>query len=125
QLQGGQPAFQKSPGIHAWTRVPLKVNLVSAAFGIRPPKEVVEAHLKGRSHRSISGNVSTDSILMFVGPNHHGHGVPAHETLDSALDFAASGVRRLAVGGDGIDVRRVGAEGYVNTAPVGFAFQLR
>jgi hypothetical protein len=51
-------------------------------------------------------------------PYHHGHGVPAHQALDAALDLAAAGVRRLLIGVDGVDVGGVGGERQLDAAGV-------
>jgi hypothetical protein len=54
--------------------------------------------------------VTADAVFNTIGAHDHGHRVPAHETLDAALDLTAAGIRHLLVGVDGVDVGRVGGE---------------
>jgi hypothetical protein len=57
-------------------------------------EEVVEADLVQRCAGGVGGNVSTQGAVLFVGPYHHGHGVPAHQALDAAFQLAVAGVGR-------------------------------
>ena len=49
-------------------------------------------------------------FLGLVGAHDHRQRVPADEALDAALDVVAARHQRLLVGGDRVDVGRVGGE---------------
>jgi hypothetical protein len=102
----------------------LEINQVAAAGGIRPPEEVVEADLKEGRGRGIGRDMAADSRRVLVGPDHHGHGVPADQALDAALDFAAAGVRRLLVGRDSVNVGRVGSKRGGHALAIGLVLEL-
>ena len=44
-------------------------------------------------------------------PMHHGHGVPADQALDAALQHAIAGIRHFFFHGNGIDVRGIELDG--------------
>ena len=58
--------------------------------------------------------MAANTIGFFVGTGDHGHGIPAHETFDAALDFAVARIGQLFVARDGVDIRRMRGEGNVN-----------
>src|SRR5262249_2172992 len=111
-----EPAFEVGAGVNAGRGVALEVDLVAAAWGIGAAQEVILGHLAERRGRGKGRDVAADAVLLAVGANDHGHRIPAHQVLDAALDLAAAGVRRLAVGRDGVDVGRAGANGDLDTA---------
>jgi hypothetical protein len=88
------------PG-EAW---PWKKTMVAAALVPGAPEEVVEAHLEEGGAGGKGGDVAADARMLAVGAHHHGHGVPADDALDAALDlpgkrgwFAAEMVLRYGV----------------------------
>src|SRR6266478_4312503 len=62
--------------------------------------------------------------FFLVGPHHHGHGIPADQTLDATLDFPAAGIRGLAVRWNGVDIRRVRSERHFDPMPHGLMPEL-
>ncbi len=53
--------------------------------------------------------------MLVIRIDHHGHGVPADDALDAALDVAISRILRLIPGRDGIDVGSVDRSGDVQS----------
>ena len=60
--------------------------------------------------------MATDPGALTIGANHHGHGVPADDRLDTSLDLTVARENRLLILGNRIDVRGVGSKG--NTDPL-------
>ena len=63
--------------------------------------------------------------VFAVGPRDHRHRVPADDALDAPLDLAIARIRRLLVGGDGVDVGRRGGERQLDARLVRRLVQLR
>jgi hypothetical protein len=95
QLFFGEPAFEISAGVNSRRGVSLKINHVAVAGFRGRMKEVIERHFVKRRRRCERGNVSADAFLKLVGADDHGHRVPAHQALNAAFHFLASGKRRL------------------------------
>ena len=55
--------------------------------------------------------MTADAGVLFVRPDHHGHGVPANQGFDTPLQLTVAGKGRLLVGGNGIQIGGVGAVG--------------
>ena len=62
--------------------------------------------------------------VVVIGAHDHGHGVPAHDAFDPPLDLAAARVGRLLVAGNGVDVRRIDAEGGADAGFCGVGLEL-
>src|SRR5207253_5417005 len=90
-----QAAFQERARIHSRRGVTLVIDDVPVACLRTRPKKVVECDIVKVRGRGISRNVSADAVLLFVGADHHGHGVPAHQALDPPLHFLAAWKWRL------------------------------
>ena len=114
QVLDGEPSFEKGPGVVAGGRVALEVDLVAAALGIRAAEEMMEADFIQGGNGCKGGDVAADARFHPVGPDHHGHGIPADDALDAPFDFPAARVDRLPVRRDGVDVGGVGGKGQVN-----------
>ena len=71
--------------------------------------EVVEADLVQRGQRLERGDVAAELRGGLVGADDHRDRVPAHDRAQPALEGGVAGERRLAVGGDRVDI--VGVEG--------------
>ena len=69
-------------------------------------EEVVETDLEQGGERGIRGNVATDARIVLVLFVHHGHGIPADQRFNAALQLTIAGVRHLVVLGDGVQVGR-------------------
>jgi len=69
-------------------------------------EEVIERDLVERGRRGIGRDVPADAVALLVCPDHHRHRVPADDALDTALDVAVAGIRRLLLRRDGVDVGR-------------------
>ncbi len=117
-----QPAFEERAGVDAGRGVALEVDHV-AFVAVAAAEEVVEGHLVERGRRGVGRDVAADAVFVTVGAHHHGHGVPADQALDAALDLAAARVGHLLVGVDGVDVGGVGGERQLDAAGVGVAAQ--
>ena len=117
-----QPAFQERAGVDARRGVALEVDHV-AFVAVAAAEEMVEGHLVEGGRRGVGGDVAADAVFVAVGAHHHGHGVPADQALDAALDLAAARVGHLLVGVDGVDVGSVGGERQLDAVGVGMATQ--
>ena len=109
-----QPAFEERAGVDAGRTVSLKEHDIAFVAVIAAAEEVVIGHFVERGGRSEGRDMTANAVFDTIGAHHHGHGVPAHQALDTALDLTAAGVRHLLVGVDGVDVRRVGREREAN-----------
>ena len=87
--------LQKSARVDARRGVSLEIHLVAALSAAVAADEVIERHFVQRRRRGVGRNVAADVGIVAIGAYHHGHGVPAHQTFDAALDFATAGKRRL------------------------------
>ena len=103
-------AFEEGARVDAGRGVALEVDDVAVAAFVVAAEEVVEADLVQRRRRRERRDVAADAVFSLVGAHDHRHGVPADEALDAALDVGAAGHQHLLVGGDGVDVGRVGGE---------------
>ena len=110
QLLLGETALEKRARVDAGRGVPLVEHHVAVAVVAGRAPEMVEPHFVERGGRRKRRNMPADAGLGLVRAHHHRDGVPADQTLDFALELLAAGKRRFLIGGDGIDVRRVGAE---------------
>src|SRR5215470_9525492 len=99
--------------------MPLEVNNVAFVILVTGPEEVIETNFVQGCSRSVSRDVPADATLQAVGPNYHGHSVPAHQTLDAPLNLCAAGKRRLLLNAYGIEVRRVGLVGQSDAIALG------
>ena len=104
-----EPAFEIGARVDAGRRVALEEDHV-AVVAVVPAEEMIEPDFVERRRRREGGNVPADPFRRLVGAHHHGRRVPAHEALDPALEVRVARHQRLIVGGDGVDVGRVGRE---------------
>ena len=84
--------------------------MMSPSPAVVAAEEMIEADFVQRRGRGIRRDVAADALLGLVGADDHRGRVPADEALDAALEVGAAGHERLLVGGDRVDVRRVGGE---------------
>ncbi len=124
ELGHGQPPFEKRTGIDARRAVSLKVDEVAAAGGVGAAEKMVEADFVEGGEGSVRRNVPTDAVLFLVGPDDHGHSIPACEALDASLHIAIAGEFGLALDRYGIDVGRGERSGHVNAIALRLAPQL-
>src|SRR5438477_252045 len=82
----------------------LKINLIAAAGGVRPAKDVIETDLQQRRRAGVGGDVAA-----VVAAGDHRHGVPTVDALDATLNVTITGEGRLFVNGNCVDIRRVEA----------------
>ena len=120
----GEAALDEGSGVHTGGGVALKVNLVARVSVVRSAEKVVVADLVEGGRRSEGRNVPTGSGFVAIGAGDHGHGVPAHDILDPALDFAAPWVGWLLFATDGVEVGGVGAVGLGHAGFGGTALEL-
>ena len=50
--------------------------------------------------------MTTNTIFNLISPYHHSHGIPSHQALEPALDFAAPWIWWLVGDRNRVDVRR-------------------
>ena len=110
ELRFAQAALQERPRVHAGGGMPLEIDLIAALRAVRTAQELVLRHLDQRGGRREGADVSADALVALVGPHHHGHGVPADDALVAPLDRAITGVGRLTLRRDGVDVGSVGGK---------------
>ena len=109
QVRLVEPAFEVRAGVDAGRRMALKKDHV-AVVAVVAPEEMIEPDFIECRGRREGGNVSADPFRRLVGPHDHRRRVPAHEALDPAFEVRVARHQRLIVGGDRVDVRRVGRE---------------
>ena len=83
------------------------------------PQEMIEGNFVERGGGSEGRNVAANAFLKLVGAHDHGQRIPAHQALDAALHFLASGKGRLLADRNRVLVRRRRGEGkvYASGAP--------
>ena len=118
QLLFGQAPFHVGPRIHAGRRVALDVEQVAAVLGRLGVPEVVEAGAEHRRQRGeardVAAEVAAVGGMEAIRLDHHRHRVPAHVGAQPLLDLDVAGASLFLVGGDGVDVRRLGRERQVD-----------
>ena len=119
QMLFGEAAFEKGAGVDARRRVALKVNEIAGLVAIAAAEEMVEPNLKQGSQGCIGGDMPADTIVVLILMGHHGHGIPAHQTLDPALGWPVSRIGHFLIRRDRIDVVRVDANRDVNAVFAG------
>ena len=117
QMPFVQAVFQKRARIVAGRGVALKINQVRQPSILAPAEEMVVGHFIKRRHRSVAGDMAAHPGVAVIGVDHHGHGVPARQALDAALNLPVAGISRLLFQRDGIDIRR--ADGLGDIQPAG------
>ncbi len=110
QLLGGDAPFEVGARVNPGSGVPLKEDRVARAAVPVGAEEVVEADLEERRARREGRDMAAQAREELVGPHHHGHGVPADDAADAALDVAVARVGRLVLERDGVDIGRGGGE---------------
>src|SRR6266404_151428 len=88
QMLRRQPSFEKRPRVHPRRRVALKVDTIARFLPVTRVEKVIESYFKQRGDGGVGGDVPADAVIELVLSRHHGHGVPARETLDAALERA-------------------------------------
>ena len=105
QLRFINPAFHVGARIHTGRGVTLEINHVARKiFGATPEKMILRHFVKRRGRRKRR-DVATD-VRIGIRLHHHRHCIPAHDTLDAALDVAVAGILRLLLGRNRVDVGR-------------------
>ena len=107
-----QPALEEAARVDAGRAVALDVDQVAAmALGGRVP-EMHEAGVVEQGRGLEAGDVPAQLRALLVGAQHDRQRVPADVAADPVLDRPVAGMRRLAVGRDGVEVGRVGRIGH-------------
>ncbi len=110
QLLDGDAPFQERARVNPGRGVPLEVHDVAPPLAPLAAEEMIEADFVQSRRGRVRGDVSANAVRQAIGAYHHGHGIPAHEALDAALDFLAARQRRLFFRANGVDVRSDRAE---------------
>ena len=90
-----EAAFQKGTRVHSGGRVALEINEVAGLVAVAGVEEMIEADFEQGGQRRIGRDVAADSGIFLVLAVHHGHGVPANQALDAALQRAVAGIGKL------------------------------
>ena len=117
-------SFEIRARVDARRRVALEENDVAVCACVVAAEEMIEADFVQRRRRCVGRDVSADSFLGLVRAYDHRGGVPANEAFDAPLDVRAAGHQRLFVGGDGVDVRSIGAKGKLDAVLPGMNGEL-
>ena len=105
-----QTKLQIGAGVIAGSGVALKINQVGGPLAVvAAAEEMVVANFVKIGHGGVAGNVAADLGLIVLGLDDHGHGIPAGQAFDAALQFPIAGIMRLGPRRDGVDVG--GADG--------------
>jgi hypothetical protein len=104
-------------------RVALEVDEVRVTIGVLAAKEVIEADFVEGRGRRVGRNVAADAGVLLVLAMHHGHGVPADQALDAALELAVAGIRNFVLHRDGVQVGRVELDWNVNAGGASALYQ--
>ena len=70
-------------------------------------KKVILSDLVERGTRRKCRNVATNAGFFAITFDDHGSGIPAHKMGDPSLDGEVSGIGRLFLNRNGVDVRRL------------------
>ena len=97
QMLFGQAAFEKSARIDAGRGMALEINQIAGLVAIAAVEEMVEPDFEQRRQRRIGRDVAADAVVVFVLVRHHGHGVPARQALDAALQRAVAGIGHFLI----------------------------
>ena len=108
ELRFGEAALEEGARVDAGRGMALVVDLVTHARGILATEEVIEADLVQAGGGRERGEVAADARRGLVGPQHHGHGVPADQAADAPLHVLVAGKGRFLFRADGVDVARLG-----------------
>ena len=99
QLFHAESTLEVSARVDTGRRVTLEVDVVAGDAVLMSMKEVIEAGFEERGAGRVRGDVTAEAGVQPIGPHHHGHGVPADQAADAALDLSIAGVERLFRGG--------------------------
>jgi len=92
ELGGLQLSFEIGTSIHSRAGMTLEEDLVPSSGSIDSTEEVLLAHLVEGGGGGKGRHVAAQSIVLGVGPDHHRHGVPAHDALDAMVHLLIAGV---------------------------------
>ena len=120
----GQPTFNERPGVNTRRGVALEKDKIAAEILSAGSEEMVKTDLGKGRRRSVSGDVTADASLGLVAADDHGHGVPADQTFDPALDIAVAGKGGLFLHRDRVDIRGIGDKGQGDPGLLGPYLQL-
>ena len=62
----------------------------------------------------MTSQVPTVDGMMSVGLDHHRHGIPAHVSTKTLLNFEIAWRTLFLIGLNGVDVARIRREGHIN-----------
>ena len=87
-----QSAFEERARVNTRRGMPLEVNHVTGLISIAAAEKMIEANFADRRQRRISRYVAADIRVVFVGPNHHGGGIPTNQAFDAPLQNSIAGI---------------------------------
>src|SRR5688572_17075499 len=101
-----EAAFEEGARVVAGGGVALEVNHVAVTIGGFSAEEMVLGDFVEGGRGGKGRDVAAETIVVAVGGDDHGHGVPADVAADAAFDAGVAGVLGLVLGWDGVCVRR-------------------
>ena len=106
QLVDRQSAFDERSRVHARRGVALEVNQIALVAALATSsEEMVEGDFVEGRTASEGADMAPLPFVFLIGPNDHGHRIPANDALDPSLGLAISRISGLFEGWYGIDVR--------------------
>jgi len=106
QLVDRQSTFDERTRVHARRGVALEVNQIPLVAALATSsEEMVEGDLVEGRTAGEGADMATLPFVFLIGPNDHGHRIPANDALDPSLGFAISRISGLFEGWYGVDVR--------------------
>ncbi len=125
ELLFGDATFQKGARVHARRGVSLKEDEVAAERLARRAEEMIEADVVQRRRRREAGDVAAELRADLVRAHDHRERVPADVMAQPRFELAVAGHRRLLVGRNRVDVRRLLAERHVRAVALRLVDELR
>lgn len=93
----------------------LEINDITGIPEAFSSKKMIETDLEEVGAGGKRRNMAPYACMSAVGPDNHGHGIPANDALDPALDVAVAWKNGLGFHGDRIDIGGIGREGELNS----------
>jgi hypothetical protein len=119
-----EPSLEQRAGVDAWRGVRLRQDQITGLPRDAGPKDMIEANFQHGCAGRIRRDVATHPEMTIRRLQNHRHGVPSIDVFDALFDLDITGIHRLFLGWNGVDVRRVQRRTLQRDAqPAGFGVQ--
>jgi hypothetical protein len=108
ELRLREASLEKGPGVDSRCGMPLDEDRVAVGLVVPAAEEVVESDFIEARRGGVGGDVPAQPLEAMVRARNHDGGVPPDEPADAPLHDRISGIDRLLLGADGVDVARLG-----------------